>query len=251
MGRALGLATFRLDVAYTQVAAALAVDGLETVLLKGPALDQLLFAGVRQRDYADIDLLVDPGHVSDAGRSLERLGFHRAATGPLKSFGRRVGEAVGLLDRSHATAWIRDRDRFTVDLHHTLPLVRAGASEVWRAVAAHRATITVVGSQVQTIDGPASALLIALHAAHHGPSWRRIHSDLERACEVLGPDCWRDARDLAEHLQADRAMGIGLGTTPAGRAIANELGLRTEPTFSYRLIWPVTAWIDRRRTATG
>jgi hypothetical protein len=130
-----------------------------------------------------------------------------------------------------------------------LPLVDASTAEVWRALAAHRVTITVVGSEVETIDRAASALLIALHAAHHGPAWGRARADLERACEVLEPACWRAAERLARDLGAVTAMGIGLGTTPGGCAIAHRLGLRAEPTVTYRLIWPVIAWIDRRRTA--
>jgi hypothetical protein len=243
------LPTFRLDVQYTRLASVLAGEGLTTILLKGPAFDQLLFDGSRRRAYSDIDLLVEPGFIDQAERLMGRLGFQRAARQPLAAFGWRVGVAVGLLDPPHATAWIRDGDRFTVDLHRTLPLVGVSAEEVWRALAAHRATISVVGSEVETIDRAASALLIALHAAHHGPAWRRARTDLERACEVLEPDCWRAAEQLARDLGAVTAMGIGLGTTAGGRAIAQQLGLRTEPTFTYRLIWPVVAWIDRRRTA--
>jgi hypothetical protein len=245
------LPTFRLDVQYTRLASALADEGLTTILLKGPAFDQLLFEGARKRDYSDIDLLVEPGSVDRAEGLMERRGFHRAARRPMFTFGWRLGVAVGLLDHSHAGAWIRERDRFTVDLHHTLPLVGTSAQEVWRELVAHRVTITVVGSQVDTIDRAASALLIALHAAHHGPSWRRIRTDLERACELLDLGCWREAKQLADDLRASRAMGIGLGTTAAGRAIAHQLELGTEPTLAYRLIWPVSAWIDRRRTATS
>ena len=222
---------------------------MTTILLKGPAFDQLLFDGARRRAYSDIDLLIEPGRMDQAERLMEQLGFERAAKKPLAAFGWRLGVAVGLLDPPHATAWIRDRDQFTVDLHHTLPLVGVTTAEVWRALGARRVTITVVGSQVETIDRPASALLIALHAAHHGPLWGRASADLERACEVLEPECWRAASQLAQDLRAVTAMGIGLGTTPGGCAIAHQLGLRAEPTFTYRLIWPVIAWVDRRRTA--
>jgi hypothetical protein len=244
------LPTFRLDAQYTRLASAFEAEGLRVMLLKGPAFDQLLFAGARKRGYSDIDVLVEPGSAERAAGLMEQLGFQRAEKRALARFGWRVGLTVGLLAPSHATAWIRDRDRFTVDVHHTLPLVRASAEQVWHALDAHRATIAVVGTPVQTIDRPASALLIALHAAHHGPSWRRAHTDLQRACQVLEPDCWHAAGQLARELKAETAMGIGLGTTPVGGAIARELGLRTEPTLAYRLIWSVTGWIDRRRTAT-
>ncbi len=245
------LPTFRLDVQYTRLASALADDGLTTVLLKGPAFDQLLFKGLRRRAYSDIDLLVEPGRVEEAERLMKQLGFDRVPKRPLAAFGWRLGVTVRLLDPPHATAWVRERDQFTVDLHHTLPLVSARPAEVWRALGAHRVTITVIDSEVETIDRPASALLIALHAAHHGPTWSRARTDLERACEVLEPGCWRAAKQLAKDLGAADAMGIGLGTTAAGCAIAREIGVRVKPTLAYRLSWPVIDRIDRRRTAIG
>jgi hypothetical protein len=142
---------------------------------------------------------------------------------------------------------MRDRDRFTLDVHHTLPQIGAPARAAWVALSAHRVTITVVGTPVGTLDRPTSALLIALHAAHHGPSWGRARTDLHRACEVLGPDCWREAAVLARDLQAQDAMGIGLGTVTEGRALARELGLQTRPTPAHRMMWSATAWAERAR----
>jgi hypothetical protein len=229
------LATFRLDVKYAQVVPALAADGIRTILLKGPAFDQLLFNGSRSRGYSDIDVLVEPSRLDGAGRVLDQLGFGPAPAA--RRVLRPLGIAAGVVRPVHATAWVRDGDRFTIDLHHTLPLVGATAARVWRALDAHRATITVVETEVETLDRTASALLIALHAAHHGPGWNRARTDLDRACEVLDRDCWDAAARLARDLQAERQMGIGLGTTDGGRAIARGLGLRTRPTVALRLRW--------------
>jgi hypothetical protein len=242
------LATFSLDVKYTRIASAFTAAGITTILLKGPAFDQLLFDGTRSRTYCDIDLLVDPARVLAAERLLARLGFRRAEPeSAVRELIRRAGIAVGVLGAAHATAWIRDRDRFTVDLHDTVPEVCASAEEAWLALRAHRVTSTVVGARVQTLDRTASALLIALHAAHHGPGWNRARADLRRACEVLERDVWPAAALLARELRAEAAMGIGLGTVGDGRALAHELGLRTKPTPAYRLMWSGVAWTERGR----
>ncbi len=241
------LATFRLDVEYTRIAPSFTAAGIQPILLKGPAFDQLLFGGKRSRAYSDIDLLVDPASVPATERILGELGFRRAEGGSAASpLIRRAGIAVGVLEAVHATAWVRDRDRFTVDLHHTLPLVGVSAAGMWRALRAHQATITVIEARVQTLDRPASALLIALHAAHHGPSWNRAGTDLRRACEVLDRECWRAAALLARDLRAEAEMGIGLGTVGEGRALAGELGLATKPTPAQRLRWAVIAWTQKR-----
>jgi hypothetical protein len=242
------LATFWLDVEYTRIASAFTAAGIGTILLKGPAFDQLLFDGTRSRTYSDIDLLVDPARVVAAERLLEQLGFRRAEQeSAVHRLFRRGGIAVSALGAAHATAWIRDRDQFTVDLHNTLPQVGVSAELAWRELRAHRVTITVVDDRVRTLDRAASALLIALHAAHHGPAWNRARTDLQRACELLERDCWRAAALLARDLRAEAAMGIGLGTAEQGCALARELGLRTKPTLAYRLMWSGIAWTERGR----
>ena len=242
------VATFRLDVKYTQLASALTAAGVAPVLLKGPAFDQLLFAGRRSRAYRDIDLLVAPESLQTADRVLEQLGFRLAREDPaLRRLGERVAISAGMFAPEHATARIRDSDRFVVDLHRTLPEVGTSAQETWHALCAHRTTITVANAPVETLDRTASALLIALHAAHHGPRWERARADLERACEVLDRDCWLGAAMLARELLAEDPMGVGLATTARGRALATELGLPTAPTLARRLGWWGIAWLERRR----
>jgi hypothetical protein len=179
-----------------------------------------------------------------------QLGFREAKR---RSAVRRLAEracvAAGVLSAAHARTWIRDRDRFTVDLHETLPLLGVSAAEARRLLSAHRVTITVAGAEVETLDRPASAVLIALHAAHHGPHWHRARVDLQRACAVLPTDCWREAARLARDLRADSAMGIGLGTTEEGRMLARTLELRANPTPADRLRWTGSAWTERVRAA--
>lgn len=242
-----GLSTFRLDVTYARLAPAFTDAGITPIVLKGPAFDQLLFDGTRAREYSDIDLLVDPAHVTTAQRLLARQGFRTAERRSVaRRLARRTGLAIGT-SSAHATTWIRERDRLVVDLHHTLPLVGTSAVETWRALRDHRHMIAVAETPVEALDRTASALLIALHAAHHGPDWRRARTDLQQACRVLERDCWRAAARLARDLQADRPMGIGLGTTPEGRALARELGLPTAPTPRYRVLWTGAAWLEQAR----
>src|SRR5215469_3356019 len=166
-----GLATFRLEVKYVRIAEAFSAAEIRTILLKGPAFDQLLFDGTRARVYSDIDLLVDPARIGAAEHLLGQLGFRRAEpeSGVRHVLRRGVTSAADVLGAGHATAWIRDGDRFIIDLHDTLPQVRETPEQTWRALSDHRSEITVVDARVETLDRIASALLIALHAAHHGP----------------------------------------------------------------------------------
>jgi hypothetical protein len=246
------LATFRLDVEYTRIAAAFVSAGIGSILLKGPAFDQLLFGGTRSRGYSDIDLLIDPAERRAAQSVMEQQGFRKATPrSPMRRLAERALTAAGVLTPAHASTWIRERDRFTVDVHDTLPLLGVSPAEAWAALSAHRATITVVGAEVEAFDPTASALLIALHAAHHGPHWTRARIDVQRACEVLQREVWEAAVRLARDLRTADAMGIGLGTTGEGCALAHALGLRTRPTAADRLRWWGSAWTERARAARG
>src|SRR5204862_6300657 len=89
----------------------------------------------------------------------------------------------------------------------------------------------------------ASALLVALHAAHHGPNWRKgAQQDIERAAAKLDQACWTDARHLAVELHAERAMGVGLGLTDGGHRLAEQLGLDPTPTRALELLWSGAPW---------
>ena len=86
----------------------------------------------------------------------------------------------------------------------------------------HQVTIRSSRHECETLDQPASALLIALHAAHHGPSWNRARTDLRRACELLDRDCWlrggAGARSAGRSCDGYRAGNGGRGPRARGRA---------------------------------
>jgi hypothetical protein len=235
--------TLRVDVKGAAVRQELARAGLLSVLIKGPALSRLLHDGQRVRDYSDVDLLLDPSAVRTAEHVLSTLGFRRFEKESLvMQSDVAIGRAVGAQGASHATTWVRDRDSLVIDLHDSLPQVGVPPSVVWERLTRHLEVIDVAGESTETLDPAATALLIALHAAHHGPGWSRTNTDLARALEVLEFDCWLAARDLASSLNAERAMGIGLSLNPDGRALAEQLYLPAEPTVAHRLLWSGAPW---------
>jgi hypothetical protein len=236
--RDVAASTFRLDVKGAEVRAALAEAGIRSVLLKGRGLAVLLHDAGDPRNYFDVDLLVAPADARAAHGVLRRLGFVPSyGTGPVDL--PRDVLAEGSL---HGGVWQRGRDGTSVDLHHSLPQVVADPEAVWRLVSRHTISLPVGGAATETLDAPASALLVALHAAHHGPAGGSPMRDLARATQRLDADCWRQARDLATALGAQDAMGVGLALDPRGRALAGELGLRTEPSVALRLLWGGAPW---------
>ena len=234
--------TFRLDVKGAEIRQAFNAAGIRTVLLKGPAFARL-YPDPRSREYSDVDLLVDPAAVQRAQQVLVAAGFRRFdPESAVRQTDAVVGGAVGAHGASHATAWLRERDHFVVDLHDSLPQCGVPGDLVWQAVTEHLDVVTVAGVITSTLDRPASALLVALHAAHHGPHSGPAATDLEAALKVFDRGCWEAARDLAVKLQAEAAMGIGLGISDVGGTIARELSLPSEPTAANRLLWAGAPW---------
>ena len=221
---------------------ALEQAGIRSILLKGQAFARLLYPGARSRDYTDVDLLVDPAQLHRAEEVMVELEFRRYdPEAAVRNTDASVGRAVGVQGASHATPWLRDRDSFVVDLHDSLPQCGAPASIVWAALADHLVLEEIGGIPTATLDHTASALLVALHSAHHGPGWGPSR-DLDAALELFDLDCWLAARELAVTLEAEAALGAGLGTSEEGRKIAALLSLSSEPTVARRLQWDGAPW---------
>src|SRR5436305_6385068 len=70
-----------LDSALAEVAGELERRGVQSLLLKGPALARWLYDEVTARSYADIDLLIAPDQFGTARACLGELGFDRYGTG--------------------------------------------------------------------------------------------------------------------------------------------------------------------------
>lgn len=237
--------TFRLDIKAAEIHGAFRAAQVETVLLKGRAFADLLYPDPGTRPYEDVDFLVAPAALGKAEELLRRWGFSAAdPESPARQSDRHLGPTVGAQGR-HSRAWLRTRDNLVVDLHDSLPQVGAEPELVWSRLTLHITTISVAGSPVAALDHPASALLIALHAAHHGPNWRTTaREDLERATEKLEIRCWAEAHQLAVELLAESGMATGLGLTTGGIRVAQALGLDTTPTPALQVLWSGAPWSE-------
>jgi hypothetical protein len=206
-------ATLTADAATAEVVDALRAVGIRSVLLRGPVLARRLYRADETRYYDDGDILVHPAAVADAEEVLAKLGF--------------VAPKVWLPGERtpHASAWTRDRDGAHLDLHWTLVGVDAPNEEVWEALATDTGAISVAGASVEAPGDAALAVLVAIHAAHHGIKHRKSIGDLERALERFPRAVWADAAALATRLTALPAFAAGLRLLPEGETLAAQLHL--------------------------
>lgn len=241
---------FRLDVQGADVTRALRASAVRPILLKGPSFADLLYVGGPPRRYTDVDLLVDVRLLATAEAVLEAAGFVRhlaLADDPAA-------------DAGHAEAWFSEDRQVWIDLHFSLPDAAAPPAVVWDVLARRTRPLDVGGITAEVLDAPASALLMALHAAHHveTPSINS-EEDLRRASERLDLEVWREARDLAVATDALLPFSVGLHAVEEGTRVADALGLgTTEEMLRYRTLRGMTRearlveqlrWADRRSAA--
>jgi putative nucleotidyltransferase-like protein len=203
-----------IDAVTANVVVALRRAGIESILLRGPAIARWLYAEGGPRGYVDIDLLVEPEKRRDAEAVLAGLGFvHREA-------GFAPGESV-----DHASEWICRRPPVAVDLHHGIEGIRAAPVALWTALRSDSKKIDVAGVPTDAPGEAALALIVTLHAAHHGRRSGKQLQELRRALHLVGLDTWQDALGLAERLDAVRSFAAGLRLLPEGAALAERLRL--------------------------
>ena len=203
------------DQVTATIAAQFEAGGIAAILLKGPGFARLLYDGVAERTYNDTDLLIRERDRARAEQMLQETGFHRLdcdidwlGPGP-----------------KYAHTFRRLSDGAAVDLHWRLSGTTALAQDVWSLVSEHTTRLAVGGKPIETLDAPATALLVALHNAHHGTGRPRTLEDLDRAVERFDLPAWRAAARMAELLGASEPFAAGLRLTSAGDVLATRLGL--------------------------
>ena len=204
------------DAVTAEVVKALHAAGVRSLLLRGPAIAQWLYAGEAEqiRTYEDLDLLVPPEEIDRCHRALEAIGFVNrfAAFAP--------GETA-----EHSSEWWRQGSIVAVDLHRTLQGVRADSEALWSAMSADTEMLAVADTEVEVPTEPARALVVVIHAAHHGIAEPKPLRDLELLLDRADPSLWQESARLAERLEATPAFAAGLLLRPEGARIAERLGI--------------------------
>ncbi|HWC85561.1 MAG TPA: nucleotidyltransferase family protein [Solirubrobacteraceae bacterium] len=207
--------TLRINAATAEVLRAFAAAGIESLVLKGPAIARWLYSDDDPRYYVDSDLLVRPSDIPGAQECLRLLGFENQFD----------DSSMPEWWREHGSEWWRASDRVLVDLHRTLPGVGIDPGQAWAVLSSSTEVTTIAGQSAPILGLPARTLHVVLHAGHHGAAWGGPIADLERAIARVELPVWRDAATLAERLEATDALSAGLRLTAPGEALAAALGL--------------------------
>lgn len=209
------------DAAAGELARALREKSIRWLLLKGPAVAMRLYEKNEFRNYGDVDVLVAPEDYFSVVEILRGLGYEREPHLPR-------GEV------EHASTWKRSAHE-VVDLHRYVPHLGGRPDEVWAEFVRDSEEITVARERIEVSGVSAFALLMALHALHHMPEGGKPLADLERAARQIPADKWKEVRDLAERLGAERNLAVALDLSPLTAGLRSSLGLPKIPRWEQRL----------------
>jgi hypothetical protein len=137
-----------------------------------------------------------------------------------------------------------------VDIHRTFFGAAAPPEDVWRVLRRDAVTIRVAGEDLAAPSLPARALLVALHAAQHGPEVPHPIEDLRRAVARADDETWRAAARLAEAIEVAHTMAEGLRLIPAGAKLAARLAL-VDPALLEASATPLVLGIERLASRRG
>jgi hypothetical protein len=208
------MSNIRIDAATGEVVAALRLRGIESVVLKGPALSAW-YSSDSVRTYVDGDVWVAPGEVHAAEAVLRTLGF-----APTQ-------DESGLPGwwEEHGSSWFRATDGGKIDLHRRLQGTALDPAKTWELLWGRSVEILVGGVPARRLDDAALALYLTVHATHHGVQDSRGLPHLRAALSAVDDSVWLGALELAECLEALDGFSTGLRLIPEGASLAARLNI--------------------------
>jgi hypothetical protein len=208
--------TLAVDLQTAMITDLFEANGIDSILLKGPAVANWLYQGGPVRAYGDSDLLVSPENWERAQELIRGLGYVDAL-GPL---------AHPRMESITSHSWVRGEQN--VDLHCSIWGIGADPATVWAALSARTVPMQVGGREVRVLAPAPRALHLGLHAAQHGREAGKTQNDLTFAIEQLSDEVWREAAELAAELDATGVFATGLLANERGAALADLLGISGE-----------------------
>lgn len=182
----------RLDQATAQLVCGLREDGIDSMLMKGPATARVLYRD-EIRIYSDIDLLVGQHEFEQAGGVAAGLGFIKPI--PPDRFRRWLYKKTEGKDRQ---LW-RAADGLSLELHRSFHLLPTSMN-LLDVISAHREAMPLHNVEIPVPNPATVALLCLLHlktGALEGEPIDRLAADLNRAIERLSAASWAETAALA------------------------------------------------------
>jgi hypothetical protein len=209
-----------------RVAAALADAGIAWVVVKGPAVVELLYAGAGGRGYRDLDLLVEPSDFRGALAALETAGYAP------------MDRNWSVLRREmRGEVHYRGESGHELDVHWNVVNMYRGRMRVSTGSLLRRSEpVELAGVAARTLDPTDTLIHLALHAAISGGDRILWLKDIERSVAVRPPD-WSALVERSRAWRVGAPVGLLLGRA------ARFLGAAVPRSVTHDLLGPGPRWM--------
>lgn len=199
-------------------------NGIRTITIKGPVLSHIIHGDITQRQFSDLDLLVDPNDMYQALELLSSIGY--VSEHPIaflkNSTLLRVGKDFPTT-HTEKNILIEFHWRLFLDRHIKKSNINLFSDSNYRCM--------IQGSSVETLELGALLLYLLLHGSKH--YWERMEwiVDIDRIIRLHHADIdWDGLCKMAEEMGIEFMFYLGLAVsyelfcTPLSIAIIERIG---------------------------
>lgn len=201
-----------------KVLALLESENIPVLAIKGPVLSQMIYGDVTQRQYSDLDVLVDQSEIYRVVELLSSLGYRSEhSISFLKN--------KTLLNIGKDFAVSNPSQTIHIEFHWRLFLDRQVRNSKIQLFSASNPTFLINNQPVMTLEEDAQLLYLLLHGSKH--YWERLEwiVDIDRLIRLRGEIDWRGLSMMAQQMEIEGMFYLGLAmsyelfATPMNTAI--------------------------------
>lgn len=176
---------------------------IEAIAFKGPVLSQMLYGAVTQRQYADLDILIDENVLSESVKLLSECGYHYEHSADFfknRFLLRNVKDIVVSNPKKSVHLeihWKLFMGRLFQNVNHTQLLDRPEEVEIQ-------------GRAIATLHADVLAVYLLSHGSKH--LWERIEwiADIDRLCRIKPDISWERVEAMAHRMEIAPFVFLGM-----------------------------------------
>ncbi|NTY10689.1 hypothetical protein EXW93_13900 [Exiguobacterium sp. JMULE1] len=151
-------------------------ENIPVICLKGPVIGQLIYDSIKDREFRDLDLLIQDSNLVEAARLLNKIGYIKASLYEYDT------------KRAHHLVFIHPKTSHIIELHwrlHPNIIAEPTFEELW----ARHETVRIAGTDIPCLETTELFVYLISHGSKH--AWFRlrwlydIHLFLEQPLDLV------------------------------------------------------------------
>ena len=177
-------------------------SGISALAIKGPVLSQMIYGDITQRQFADLDILVDENDLYHAGKVLDENGYYFEQ--PLKYLKNKT-----LLKIEKDITFSNEQQNIYIEIHWRLFAGKLFAKSNIDLFQENPVMVRVNHQNIATLDDSIYILYLLLHGSKH--LWNRLEwiVDIDRLVRTKSAIDWELIRKSAQVMEIEPMIYLG------------------------------------------